>query len=443
MNASVEVFTLGEDADSRQQKETATKRTDPFHVEEASSGASATEEPLVEAMKSLRDQLDMLESSYDVKRNSVTSDSRAASCTRGLESSGSRFSSGGDTRTFPVALNGNGNISGSMRPDSAVLGEEVTRSSRQQSMLTPSRRMPSSSTVQNGISSPVRYDPSVLTEDPSLRSEHLSTRTPPRPTTSSGPVQFVVDASKNDHPTECLPSSATKQRSRTTPYRSPFSAQKSVNQSFVSYIEPEPVQTPNPSVFGGGARGLSQPPELRLLDSLVGTVEAFRKRMDEQEVRLEIVERSNAKLQEEVRYWRTEASKWQFESQHVREMREEERRAFRRRQDDVPELHRYDEDRHKWQREESRRSRERTEGFRDSPREESHKDWQREGSRRSADLHGFRETPARRTNATSPGGLFVEELSEKLPLDTDQYEVLVSLMNRYFVEEGTTGRRGP
>ena len=456
MSANVEVFTVSEDVDLRHQQDGSSRFVaNPFHVDEAvaaGAGNPSAEEPLVEAMKSLRDQLDRLESTYDMRRNHANAESKAASHTRGVESSHSRFTSSGDaadSNKSPDALNGNGNISGSILFDSSLLKEEVPRSTPQQTTLTPSRRMLSSSTVQNGISGPVRNDPSVITEDPSLRSERLSTRTPLRSTPSSRPVNY--NASNNDHrSTGYLPSSATKPRSGTTPYRSlhspslpttsanllgtptttPFSAQKSVNQSFVSYLEPEPVQTPNPSMLGGGARGLNQSPELYLLDSLVGTVEALRKRLDEQELRMERMERSNVILQEEVRYLRSEASKWQFQNQLERELRAEERRAFSRRREEVPELHR----RH--------RSRGRNEGLRDSPREHSHSDLQREESR-SANLRGYRETPTRRVNGASPGGVFVEELCEKLPLDTDQYEVLVSLMNRYFVEEANAGRRGP
>ena len=444
MNTSVEVCTVDEDTDSRQ--------TEPLHHKlEAVSGAAAppADEPLVEAMKSLREQLDRLESSYDVKRINTNSASRAASHARDIQS-GSLFSSGGDTGTFSAVSNVNGNTSGPIRPDTSVLGEEATRSTRLSSVLTPSRRMSSSSTV-NRISSPVRYEPSIITEDPSLRSERPSIRTPPRPTTSSRPVHVMGDTSTDDY----LSLSATKPRSRTTPSRpihsppppvlgtpaaTPFSAQKATNQSFVSYLGPEPVQTPNPSVLGG-ARGLSEPPELRLLDSLLGTVEALRKRMDEHEVRLEQVERTNTNLQEEVRYWRTEASRWQYESQRDRERREEERREFRRPQDNVPEVH-HDDDRLNWQREESRPSWQRDEGHRESPRDERRREWQRDESRRSADRPGHRESPAHRANATSPGGLFVEDLSERLPLNADQYEVLVELMNRYFVEGNITDGQG-
>lgn len=401
MSAGVEVFTVSEDADPRQRGEDDDK---------------TPEEPLVEAMKSLREQLDRLESSYDAKQNSTTrSTPRNTTNARGVQESRSTLFRSG---------------------------------------------------------SPVRYEPSVITEDPSMRSDRPFTRTPPRPASSPRPVQFMSGTSDKNNGPEYHSLSATKLRSGTTPSRSdqtpftpplgttpglaPFSEQKATNQSFVSYLEPEPVQTPNPSV-SGGTRGLSQAPELRLLDSLLGTVEAMKKRMDEQEARLELVERSNMGLQEEVRYWRSEASRWQDESQREREQRDEERQreAFHRRRDDAAADLSVDEDRYRRRRDESRRSWQRDDGRRDSSRDDRRsREWQRDDEhRRSAsrrrsteldDTFSLRSADrrARRSSATSPGGLFVEELSEKLPLDSDQHEVLVSLMNRYFDEEVIAGRRG-
>ena len=245
----------------------------------------------------------------------------------------------------------------------------------------------------------------------------------------------------------------------------PFSSQKVTNnQSFVSYVEPEPVQTPSTKT-----RGPSAAPELRLLDSLLGTVQALKNRLDEHEVRLERVEKDNRNLEEKVRYWQAEAARWKEGRQEARrEMflhREDGYRQFRR-EDDVPELHR-DEDgrerrrdnsrRESWRGSQDARDWKRGNDVRESPRDDGRREWERhdnhrsgftrsdsrrssewdEASRRSGDQNRqdyYRTSPGFRTTDASPGSRFVEELSGKLPLETDQYEVLVSLMNRYLAD---------
>ena len=488
MARNVEVSTVNDGEEGPDTTRMATAQQEA--TRNNSAVAADNDDGLVQVVQSLREQLDRIESTYDSSRKQTISSFRGGEETTAVTTpkavEKSRSSLFGSTS---AALTGGGSsgVGGNGASSPIHLDYDQPRSSSRPSRIssTPPRR------TGNTFASPVRFlEPSVMTEDASLQSDVLGqlpgTRTPPtstRPMKSSlsgtftgerrTPITSSLRATAPGGTSDSFlfsgigsrPHSTTAAATPLTPSRSlhsppplagvptassttPFSSQKATNQSFVSYVEPEPVQTPAQQQLP--PRGLSAAPELALLDSLLGTVEVLKKRVDEQDVRLERVERDNDMLQEQVRFWRSEASLYERDWWR----REDDRY---RREEETPELHR-NEDRHRdWRRNDGRRDScgasqngyewtRGDSGLGDSPR----RDWGRQNhtrsglsrsdSRRSSEWDEASRQDRYQTSDSTPGSRFVAELSDKLPLDAEQYDILSSLMNRYFVES-ENGRR--
>ena len=498
MNNSVEVYTVDNDDEASNDGERLPSQqqvNDEGLVAAVSATPGDQQEPLVEVMQSLREQLNRLESSYAASHANSARKSNVEDLEPKKDYQQSLFDNQSRNENNTSFANDTSLQNVAPPPESSSsVRDNLPRYSG--TRLTPPRQptttTATSTTSFGDLTSPLRYEPSVITEDQiSLQSERppVPTRTPPRSSVRMKSAMNTSTLSENrEHsfsgtPLFGLPgssrteSSATRvlgASSTTTPNLAtpsyplqspaPLSATKNNNQSFVSsYLEPEPVQTPSVAT-----RRLQSVPELQLLDTLLGTVEALKRRVEEQQVQLDRVERNNRTLEQDLRYWRAEAAHWREEGSLRRDYRrreEESRRHNWSLDDDTPELHRDEEGRNSrrdLQRDEERRYWRRHEAsFRDSPSEDRRQREQEGGvrasnntfpldeSRRSTGWgsasrqsmqRDIRNSPRYPTNGTSPGSLFVDELSSKLPLDTEQYEVLVSLMNRHFGDESI--RRG-
>jgi hypothetical protein len=313
MSSGVQVFTVPEAGDddwsaSRQDAEQPTRR----------QGG----ESLGAVMQSLRNDFDHLERSFDA----TTSYHRSAQKERAAAVAARR-----EEERPPYFDNA-----------SSSLAASVSQRSPPRRTTTTDERTPprwSASRISTATGTPTRLSSS---RHPSVRSAARS------------PTRLFAAAPQATTPPRCVA-------------RSPAVHQ----QSFVSAVEPEPVQTPQwetgpTSTPSRTASALGAAPELQLLDTLLGTVQTLKAKVQAQEGRLNCLERDNAMLREEMRRVQDGRDEW-------REPAPAGRRA-----------------------------------------------------------------PPRRT---SPGSLFVEELSHQLPLNDDQYQVLSSLMDRYFGPDGLHRRR--
>lgn len=427
-------------------------------------------------MQSLRNDFDNLERSFNATKEYAHSarKEREAAYARQMEARSPIFSNANKSR--PTRTNA-GDIANPFVGDSTVLTDDLSHIDQ--------RSFPIQTPPRNSVPRPMQ---TVITpaDQASLAESRPDQRSMPLRTTNNSDFSparegFNAYSSSTTTPSTRFRTTQATSSHMQTPSRgmpTPSRASVDLNQSYMTTLEPEPVQTPAPSVYTDiettPVHGLGTMPELRLLDSLLGTVEALKKRLDNQDFRLERIERENLALQEQVEFWKEEASHWREESRRewqrlerlrtedqrqlqellAHQQRDEERRALEDQRNAISQVQeRRDREWRAVERrtdvgrlaEEQQRQPERRPDNRGRRTAEP----AREAASLNHELDGILRSPERPVanretcraantsfrNITSPGERFVHELSERLPLSPDQYEVLSSLMNRYLVDK--------
>jgi hypothetical protein len=425
----VEVVTVNDNNDDDNSETTAALPDGSSNLRTPLVGGGAAEENAIncneeddliaEAMASLRKKLNDMNVNYDFSLNDSTQQSNGKG----------RALFGNDTSVERTET-------------SFATVETVTKSKplAETSLSTPLRQQSTTTALHSNSTAAAMEDSSSV----------AATR--PNPSSGSTPASLrkslplFTPILRNNDGKRIPPSTAFN--STNISIGSPLDNDTTNNQSYMT-SPPEPVQTPYAPKTATTTPDLETPinrEQKFLFESLLETIEDLRERLDEQEIRLELVERDNAQLRSETMYWRQEAKEWQQECQGLlrevvsakkRSVEEFQQRDWRRPTNGRESAYEEKEDHptHRQPRKDysssvptNRRGDTRT------PRKHDgyHANFERGSSRQS--------TPYR-YDFTSPGGRFVEGLSESLALDSEQSKLLASLMDRYFEDDESFRRK--